>query len=97
MMAIKATAFGLSAFIAFIGLWLLLWRVPRDEAVIIAIDESEEEPLILTPPAYTPAQPAPTPSIRGEGRRPIRLLEAVAAARAQYEISVAERHGHTLV
>lgn len=97
MMAIKGAAFGLSGFIALIGLWLLLLRAPREEAIVIAVDEEEQEPLILHPPSYTPAQPAPArPASSGE-KRPTRLLEAVAAARAQYDIAVAERQGKTLV
>jgi hypothetical protein len=92
MTAIQGAVFGFCALIGLIGLWLLLLRVPREEAVIIAMDEGEQEPLILNPPSYTPAQPAPSPTARpGAAKRPTRLLEAVAAARAQYEITLAER------
>ncbi|MBO9576987.1 MAG: hypothetical protein J7494_14745 [Sphingobium sp.] len=96
MVAIQGAAFGFSALIAFIGLWLLVLREPRNEGVIIATDESEES-LILHAVGHAPAQPAPSPIARPETERPARLLEAVAAARAQYEIAVAERQGRTLV
>ena len=93
MMAIKGAVFGFSGLVALIGLWMLLLRAPREEAVVIAMNEVDQEPLVLTSPVYKPAQPAPSPAVQADDQRPTRLLEAVAAARAQYEIAVAERQG----
>ena len=92
MMAIRGVVFGFSGLVALIGLWMLLLRSPREESVIIAMNEEGQEPLILNSPVYRPAQPAPSPATRADGR-PERLLEAIAAAKAQYDIAVAERDG----
>lgn len=96
IVAIKGAAFGGIGLVAFVGFWLLVLRAPRDEGVIIATDESKG-PLILHAIGHAPAQPAPMPLARPGTERPTRLLEAVAAARAQYEIATAERQGRPTV
>lgn len=100
MAAVQAAAFGFSALIAFLGLWLLFLRGPRDETVIALPDEAADAPFVSTrkrtfaqpapiaaPGASAPVSAGPAPS----ADRPARLLDAVAAAKAQFEIGVAER------
>lgn len=77
MATIQLTTFALSGFIGLIGLWLLLVS-PR-----IRPDEAEDEVIEIVQVETAPAE--------GETDRPTRLLEAIAAAKAQMSISQAEK------
>lgn len=77
MPAIQSTSFALSGLIAVIGLWLLLVSPRRPS------DEQDDE-------AFE-TEAAETASADGDADRPTRLLEAIAAAKAQMSISQAEK------
>ncbi len=77
---IRATSFMLSGFIGLVGLWLLVAR-PR-----IQLAEFHER----ADKGYA-AEPAEAASVESEADRPTRLLEAIAAAKAQMSISEAEK------
>ena len=80
MSHIQATSFVLSGIIGLIGLWLLIVR-PRIQAV--QFDEETDD--------KRTAEPEVEMSDDGEADRPTRLLEAIAAAKAQMSISEAEK------
>ena len=77
MAAIQPTSFVLSGLVGIIGLWLLLVG-PR-----VRFDEFEDEAV--------EAESTETAPTEGDADRPIRLLEAIAAAKAQMSISQAEK------
>jgi hypothetical protein len=77
---IRATSFVLSGLVGLIGLWLLAVR-PRIQ--FAEFDEAADE-------RYA-AEPAVEASVESEADRPTRLLEAIAAAKAQMSISEAEK------
>lgn len=77
MPAIQLTSFVLSGLVAVIGLWLLLVSPRRP------LDDHGEEVL--------ETEAAETVSADGDADRPARLLEAIAAAKAQMSISQAEK------
>ena len=76
MAAIEAGSFVLSGFVALTGLWLLVVR--RSNLLRLG---------------FSPAAPemSEAEGPRAEGERPIRLLEAIAAAKAQMAISESEK------
>jgi len=83
---IQATAFALSGLIGLVGLWLLVRRTPGGpghvEIIYAGAASADEE-----------AEASAT-AAEAEPDRPARLLEAVAAAKAQIAISEAEKkHG----
>jgi hypothetical protein len=82
---IQATSFALSGVIGLIGLWLLAVR-PRIRFDEFRFDEFAGE--ANEAPAAEPAGEAP---VEGDADRPTRLLEAIAAAKAQMSISEAEK------
>jgi len=75
MASIQKAGFALSGLIALIGLWLLVIR-PR-------VAEHEE--------VWPEAEEVAAAEAEGEADRPTRLLEAIAAAKAQMSISEAEK------
>ena len=77
---IRPISFVLSGIIGLIGLWLLAVRprIPFSEFVGTVNDDDTSEPAGDVP-------------VDGEADRPIRLLEAIAAAKAQMSISEAEK------
>ncbi len=84
MAAIQLTAFALSGVIALVGFWLLLKPAPwaRTVGAVIALpDQSETQAENRATPADAPESTPPPPG---------RLLEAIAAAKAQLAISQAE-------
>ncbi len=79
MAAIQAVALALSGLIAVIGLWLLVRR-PRAVPFDLEQGEGSED---RDDDGGAPTEPEETPSVR--------LLEAIAAAKAQMSISEAEK------
>jgi hypothetical protein len=77
---IRATSFVFSGFVGLIGLWLL---AVRPHIQFVGFDEAMAEE-----DAPEPAAEAP---VETEADRPTRLLEAIAAAKAQMSISEAEK------
>lgn len=75
---IRATSFVLSGLVGLIGLWLLAMR-PHIQ--FVAFDEAMTEE----------DAPEPEAEAESEADRPTRLLEAIAAAKAQMSISEAEK------
>jgi Na+-transporting methylmalonyl-CoA/oxaloacetate decarboxylase gamma subunit len=75
---IRATSFVFSGLVGLIGLWLL---AVRPHSQFVAFDEA------------MPEEHAPEPEAEAESEadRPTRLLEAIAAAKAQMSISEAEK------
>jgi hypothetical protein len=92
MLAIQAAAFGACAIIAVVGLGLLVRTPPVEEE---ATEEAfiEHQRMQVQPLAGPSArlEGAGDVAVQSEAERSVRLLEAVAAAKAQYEIGLAER------